>query len=215
MRTLLAAALSISLSLGCAPMKPHDSDPPRSTAADPLAVRLAAVDLQNLAMSLGADPDVDALWRDYSDRALYVSLVEDAKRPLQVRFAAALALRARHDCADAAATAQVFATALQRDLAGYAQPWGRLWAGDDAGVLGAAVIDLGRAAIPALTGLLDDTTPRDVYVGNEEATELAARGYRVKDFAAFYLARIAGIALAWEPDRARRDAAIATLRTRL
>jgi len=216
-RSIVGAILSLLLASGCCPMTAagnHDgpSTPARSR---PLAARLAALDLTVLAASLAADPQADALWRDYPDRADYVALVEDAGQPAPIRFAAALALRSRADHADPAATARALAAGLRDDLAGYAQPWGRLWAGDDVGVLGAAVVELGSAAVPALTDLLDDTTPRDVYIGSEEATELAMRGYRVKDFAAFYLARIVGVELAWEPDLARRDTAIEALRARV
>ena len=74
---------------------------------------------------------------------------------------------------------------------------------------------LGRPALPALEALLDDATPRDTYPGSEEATEMAQRGYRVKDFAGFDIAQIVKLELPWEPERAKRDAAIAKLRQAL
>jgi hypothetical protein len=112
--------------------------------------------------------------------------------------------------------AQVFATALQKDLVGYAYPWGRLWAdGDPLGPLGTTLVEIGRPAVPALQALLDDTTPRDSYLGSEEATDMTIRHYRVKDFAAFYLARITGVELPWQPDLAKRDQAITNLRVKL
>jgi hypothetical protein len=46
----------------------------------------------------------------------------------------------------------------------------------------------------------------------EEATEMAMRQYRVKDFAAFYLWRITGLDLRRQPELADRDQAIARLR---
>ena len=49
----------------------------------------------------------------------------------------------------------------------------------------------------------------------EEATEMAQRAYRVKDFAAFYIAQIRKLELPWDPDLAKRDAAIAKLRRSL
>jgi hypothetical protein len=48
-----------------------------------------------------------------------------------VRFAAALVLKSRAEKAEPKTTAQVFAAALQQDLAGSASPWGRLWADGD------------------------------------------------------------------------------------
>ena len=44
---------------------------------------------------------------------------------------------------------------------------------------------------------------------------MAMRRYRVKDFAAFYLAKIFKLDLPWELDITKRDEAIATLRRRL
>ena len=77
------------------------------------------------------------------------------------------------------------------------------------------VVELGRPAIPPLVARLDDAAPRDTYLGSEEATEMAMRQYRVKDFAAFYLARIAGLMLPWQPELASRDQAIARLHQQL
>ena len=150
----------------------------------------------------------------------YTQLVEDAARPVPVRFAAALMLRSRSAAqfrrTRPRAVAEVLAAALQRDLVGHAYPWGRLWAGGDPlGLLGSMVVELGRPAIPPLVALLDDAAPRDTYLGSDEATEIAMRQYRVKDFAAFYLARIAGVALPWQPELAGRDQAIAHLRQQL
>jgi hypothetical protein len=149
-----------------------------------------------------------------------VALVEDARRPTAVRFAAALMLRsagqAQFKKADPHAVAEVFAAALQYNLAGYAFSWGWLWApGDTLGLLGKVFVEIGRPAEHALEPLLDDATARDTYLGSEEAMEMAVRRYRVKDFAAFYLARIADLELPWEPDLVRRDQAITRLRTQL
>jgi hypothetical protein len=44
---------------------------------------------------------------------------------------------------------------------------------------------------------------------------MAMRHYRVKDFAAFYIARILQEDLPWEQSVARRDEAIAKLRTQI
>ncbi|HEX7940609.1 MAG TPA: hypothetical protein VF488_02325, partial [Gemmatimonadaceae bacterium] len=107
----------------------------------------------------------------------------------------------------------VFARALQHNLAGYAYPWGHLWASlDPVGYLGQVFVQIGRPALPALEALLDEATPRDTYLGSEEATEMAQRRYRVKDFAAVCLAQILKLELPWEPDLAKRDVAIAKLR---
>ena len=198
-------------------MKPGDSSSQTSSArSEQLATRLAAVNLAEFATGLAADPQAEAVWSEYSEAALYVALVEDTDRSAEVRFAAALMLKSHGAMADPAMTARVFAVALQRDFAGYAYPWGRLWAGGDAlGLLGGTFVEIGRPAVPALTALLGDTTPRDTYLGSEEATDMAMRRYRVKDFAGYYLARIIGVDLPYEQDLDRRDAAITALRAKL
>jgi hypothetical protein len=201
--------------IACAPMKQHDS-----SRVDDLAAKLASCKVADMANGLSMDRQVTAVWNEFGDVGLYMPLLEDAHRPAAVRFAAALVLRSKHAeqlrKANPRVVAQVFATALQLDLAGLAEPWGRLWAsGDPLGLLGQIFIELGRPAQQPLEALLDDTTVRDSYTGSEEATEMAMRRYRVKDFAAFYLAKILGLELPWEANLARRDEAIARLRTQL
>lgn len=187
---------------------------------DTLATRLASSKVAGMATGLGDDPQVNDLWKEYPDRSLYASLIRDGNRSDAVRFGAALVLFAKSRDQlfqiEPSAVAQVFATALQKNLAGDASPWGRLWgASNPPGYLGRVFLQIGRPALPALEALLDDATPRDTYPGSEEATEMAQRAYRVKDFAAFYIAQIVKLELPWEPDHARRDAAIAKLRQAL
>ena len=212
-----ALVLLLVLSTGCASMKQNDSEKQASTPrADELATRLAGMNVAEMAMGLASDPQVQAAQTEFPDTELYAALVEDRKRPDAVRFAAALVLKSRNAKADPAATAEAFAAGLQKDLVGWAYPWGWLWHGEDPlGHLGNTFIEIGQPAVPALTALLDDATSRSSYLGSEEATEMAMKRYRVKDFAAFYLSQITGIALPWEQNLAKRDEAIATLRAQL
>ena len=202
--------------MGCAHVKQDTS----MSQADLVARELAASNVASMATGLASDPQVDRIWTTYPSPATYALLVEDAHRPEPVRFAAALVLRSRSaeqfEKANPGQMAQVFAGALQHDLARTAWPWGRLWGSDDElGLLGRNFLTLGTAAIPALAALLDDATPRDKYPGSDEATLMKVRHYRVKDFAAFYLSRIAHLDLPWEPNLAKRDEAIARLRQQL
>ena len=137
-----------------------------------------------------------------------------------MRFGAALVLmsksKGRFGNPSPQVVAQVFATALKDNVTVWTWPWGRLWEdGDPVGHLGRIFVEIGRPALPALEALLDDTAPRDAYEGSEEATEMAMRRYRVKDFAAFYIARILHVDLPWEQNLARRDEAIAKLRPQI
>lgn len=209
---ILASLLWIS----CAPMKQHDT----SSHVDKLATKLSTCNVVDMANGLSMDPQVTAVWNEYPDAGLYTAIVEDARRPEPIRFAAALILRSKSaeqfKRTDPQALAQIFATALKLDLAGYAAPWGWLWApGDPLGLLGQIFVEIGRPAQRPLEALLDDTAARDTYPGSEEATEMAMRRYRVKDFAAFYLAKVFKLDVPWEQDLARRDEAIAELRKQL
>jgi hypothetical protein len=197
-------------------LKPHSSSP----KADRLVEALASGNVAEMATGLASDPQVRRIWNAHPAAELYSSVVEDTERPEPVRFAAALVLRSmsaeQFQKTEPAAIAQAFAAGLQQDLAGYAFPWGWLWDGDDElGLLGKNFLALGAAAIPALEALLGDPTLRNTYLGSDEASLMAIRRYRVKDFAAFYLSRITGIELPWEPNLAQRDAAIARLRQQL
>ena len=94
---------------------------------------------------------------------------------------------------------------------GHANAWGLLWVNDDVGRVGGRFVMIGDAAIPALRDLLHDTTQVDWYIGSEDATLGNGAHYRIKAFAAFYLARIAGIPIAFHRTPAERDAAIQRL----
>ena len=201
---------------GCGSEQPRDPTLP----VEQLAARLASCKLTHLATALAMDPQVSEVWQQFPDARSYVALVDDARWPIDVRFAAALMLRSTGEAqlkrADPHAVAEVFAAALQHNLAGYAFSWGWLWApGDPLGLLGQVFIEIGPPAERALEPLLDDATARDTYLGSTEATEMAGRRYRVKDFAAFYLARLANLELPWEPDLAKRDQVIGKLRVQL
>jgi hypothetical protein len=208
---------ALALGLGCAGQPTRDVPAPPVTARiDALAGKLATCNVSELATGLAMDPQVSDVWRGFPDPATYVDLVEDIQRPPHVRFAAALILRAASIVefrkVDPHAMAQVFASALQQDFAGYAFPWGTLWApGEPVGLLGEVLVEIGAPAEPVLGALLDDPSARDLYLGRDIASDMAKRQYRVKDFAAFYLAKIARVDLPWEPELGRRDQAIERL----
>ncbi|HEX4422466.1 MAG TPA: hypothetical protein VH165_31345 [Kofleriaceae bacterium] len=206
--------------IGCTASQAHEVPRPLHLPVDELAARLAACKVTELATGLAMDPQVSEVWRAFPDPGVYAMLIESEDRPLEVRFAAALMLRSASAAGfkrvDPRAMAQVFSSALQEDLAGYAFPWGSLWEPHEPiGLLGEVFLELGVPAEPALGALLEDATARDTYLGRDESAAMAKRQYRVKDFAAFYLARIANLDLPWEPDLTRRDETIDQLRRQL
>jgi hypothetical protein len=88
--------------------------------------------------------------------------------------------------------------------------WGLLYDLEDVGPSGRHLLALGEAAIPALLGLIDRTEVV-LYEGSEEATIGNDRAYRVKDVAAYFVARLSGRPLGFHPDPAARDRAIEVL----
>src|SRR5512140_437704 len=164
-RHLVVCVISSMLIMGCRAMKPSDSSPPSSSQLDGLATKLVAADLSAMATGLASDPQVNALWNEYADAGPYTALIEDGKRPNSVRFGAALVLlsknKDRFGNTSLQVIAQVFATALKDNITVWTWPWGRLWAdGDPLGHLGRIFPEIGRPALPALEGLLDNTAPR-------------------------------------------------------
>lgn len=110
-----------------------------------------------------------------------------------------------------AAVAEIYAHALAHNLTGVANSWGLLYEHDDAGPVGIRFVMIGEPAVPALVGLLDDASRPLGYAGGEDATVGNAYGFRVKDFAAFYLGRIKRISVAFHQCLEDRDREISAL----
>ncbi|MBL8621389.1 MAG: hypothetical protein JNK64_08805 [Myxococcales bacterium] len=152
--------------------------------------------------------------------ATLAALVGDPMVDPHARFLAAEILFARQPGYPAPALrpvlAKVYAIALGRTYGqvrgGWvpANAWGLAYDLGDVGVAGRHLLALGPAALPALRTLLDRTEVV-LYEGSEDATVGNARGYRVKDLAAYFIARLAGRPLAFHPALADRDRAIAAL----
>lgn len=148
------------------------------------------------------------------------ALVDDPMVDPHARFLAAEILFVRQPGFPAPALrpalAEVYALALGHTYGevrgGWlpANAWGLAYDLGDVGAAGSHLLALGPAALPALRPLLDRTEVV-LYEGSEEATVGNARGYRVKDLAAYFIARLAGRPLAFHAARADRDRAIAAL----
>ena len=89
-----------------------------------------------------------------------------------------------------------------------------MYRGDDPGALGARLLAAGPAAIGAPRPLLDDER-RIAYVGSKEATVGNQLEYRVKDAAAYFIPKLAGLELALRNGAEARDAEIERLRAAL
>lgn len=165
------------------------------------------------------DRTVDAVWADPKNHSLLAEIARTATMPAEARFLACEVLF-RKDILflqgqDRKQIAAVYAQALVHNYTGAANSWGLLYEHGDEGPVGIVFLQLGENAVDALVPLLDDAGQRLSYVGSIEATVGNAYQYRIKDFAAYYLARIKGIPIAFHRDFAERDAEIERLRQRL
>jgi len=90
-----------------------------------------------------------------------------------------------------------------------------LYEHEDEGTVGITFLALGKTAIPALSKLLDDERTHLRYEGSEDAVVGNGYGYRIKDFAAYYIGRILGKPLKYHRDLTDRNAQIDKLRKEL
>ncbi len=130
----------------------------------------------------------------------------------EVFFAKDVFFMQRHSPAQ---VAQIYAEALAGNFTGRANSWGLLYQHEDEGPVGVRFLQIGRHAVPALTALLDDDSTPLQYHGSEEATVGNAYGFRVKDFAAYYLGRIRNERLKYFAATKKRDAQIDKLKKKL
>lgn len=161
------------------------------------------------------DGTIEAIWSEAGNPARLEALIDDPAAPGKARLIAAEVLFLRDhsfvDRHDRGVIAQIYADALVHRHVEHANPWGLLWFDDTVGEIGGRFAMLGRAAVPVLRRLLDDATVVDWYAGSEEATVGNGQRYRIKDFAAFYLADLVRHPIPFHDDPAARDAEIAAL----
>jgi len=161
------------------------------------------------------DMMIERVWSEPGNPAQLEALIDDKNAPLKARLIAAEVLF-KHDFAfldrhDDGEVARIYAGALANHVVPAANVWGLLWINDRVGDFGGRFIMLGDAAAPALRSLLDDRTVVDWYEGSEAATLGNGARYRIRDFAAYYLARITNQKIAFHADFAARDAELAKL----
>lgn len=140
------------------------------------------------------------------------SIVEDIALSHRVRLAALGVLYylddAVYDGIDAEVKAMILATILSHDYFSNQELFGKLWYNDDAGILGDRITSQGEVAVKYLVKSLDDERIWSSYFGSEEATIMSMRQYRVKDFAAYYLAKIKAYQLPFAQNLSERDSLI-------
>lgn len=155
---------------------------------------------------------MDDAWGDFGV-ATFERLALDEGRPSRVRFLAAEVLftkLADYPPEEAkTALAPVYAEALEHNHTEMPNAWGV--PGQQDGAAGDHLVALSEAAVPELQPLLGDET-RLEYWGSREAMSANRHAFRVKDLAAFFIARITGLALPVSLDPSERDREIETLK---
>lgn len=164
---------------------------------------------------LSDDKDLERVWGAAGAPDLVRALVTDAATPPEARFLAAEVL-ARRDAAGFPPSAGVdvvaaaYAHALRHTVE--ANRWGMPGELDEPA--GQHLVALGKAAVPALVPLLSDVTPM-MYGGSKEAMVGNDYAYRVKDLAAFFVAKILALPYQVHESPAARDREIAQLAAKL
>jgi hypothetical protein len=181
---------------------------------------LSELDVNALVGELFETPTMDAFMATYKpSSAQLTTIVEQKQRKSRAQFAALFILYKKDSTAYNAITtdrrAAIYCDALADEYFESEEPWGKLWENDQVGLMGYHVLAQGSAAVPYLAKLLNNSTVRSSYHGSEAATLMAMRQYRLKDFAAYYIAKIKGYDLPWKAELPERDNAIDKLRADL
>jgi hypothetical protein len=165
------------------------------------------------------DETIEKIWSDSNNHQLLDKVLDDPTVSAEARFLACevffqkdILFMRRHAPEK---VAEIYAQALSNDFTGMANSWGLLYEHEDEGTVGITFLRIGEKAIPALSNLLDDERTNLKYEGSEEATVGNGYGYRIKDFAAYYIGRILGHPLKYYPDPADRDEQINVLKKEL
>jgi hypothetical protein len=162
---------------------------------------------------------IERIWQDTSHHQLLDQILDDALVSDEAKFLACevffkkdILFMQRHSPQK---VAEIYINALRNNWTGMANSWGLLYEHQDEGTVGIAFLTIGQKAIPALTKLLDDERTHLKYQGSAEATLGNGYGYRIKDFAAYYIGRIIGQPLKYHPNLADRDREINNLKREL
>lgn len=180
-----------------------------------LSQRIVAGDFGLLFYWPQHDQALGRIWNEPGTPGTLDALLDDRTAPLLARVVAAEVLF-RHDLTfldrhDAVELARVYVDAMVGRHAPNANLWGLLWINDSVGELGGRLLVIGAPAIGPLRAQLGNETVIDWYEGSEAATLGNGARYRIKDVAAYYLARITGRAIAFHTAFRDRDAEIAEL----
>lgn len=170
----------------------------------------------------------DAVWQEGKNEEALRQIVLHPEYEVYIRLLASEVLYAKstdYPPADWKDTlAYIYAQALE--IAGHQEgiliagnQWGFMYFYEKSGItdygsLGGHLVNTGKSAIPHLVTLLKNDNSL-FYEGSKEATIGNSLKYRVKDAAAYYIGKIAGIPVQFHESHADRDAEIERLKEQL
>jgi hypothetical protein len=165
---------------------------------------------------------IDSVWQNGKNQQVLEKLVTSSQYNDYVRFLASEILfeKASDYPPDSIkntlgllyAKAMVGSSTASNDLWISGNEWGFMYHTDnngitDYGTVGSHLISLGKHVVPNLVKLLNDNSII-FYIGSQEATLGNSLHYRVKDAAAYYIGKIAGIPVKFYESNAERDTEI-------
>ena len=170
----------------------------------------------------------DSIWQDGKNQKTLISIVSNTKHNDYTRLLASEVLYAKTNEYPPAnlddALAYIYSQALEISgenegslLSG--NLWGFMYHTDrlgisNYGILGKHLIECGISAIPNLKKILDNDNLL-YYEGSRDATTGNMLKYRVKDAAAYYIGKIAGVPIQFYENYPERDAEIERLKDKL
>lgn len=161
----------------------------------------------------------DSIWNESENGSVLIRYLNDSSRNHFIQFIITEILFEKKpsfiDQTNSIKIAALYSEALKNNYTEFSNPWGLLLMKGDAGVTGRHFLSLGKSAEPEWIKLLSDTTSVHNFWGSKEATTGNGCKYRVKDFAAYYLAWSKNIDMrhSWEP--AERDIEIEKLKSQI
>jgi len=220
MRLYLVVILIIIFASNSCNQEPNNS---KKMKIDKFEKKLIDIAYPGLFM-YGSKSLADSVWNNGNNLAKLEKLIESKNSSLHSKFLAAEILRhfeikakAKHyDILSEAYTYALANSSIYKE--GFIQLngnlWGFLYEMDDTGYLGKQLIKYGDRCIPGLVKLLNDDNIV-LYEGSKEATIGNSYQYRIKDIAAFYIAKIKNITINYYKDFEDRDKEIERLKAML
>ncbi len=195
-------------------------DPMPPEVTETVAAALSNAGYRGLFLA-GDHSSASSIWRDGKNRDALIEIVQgECYSELERVLASEVLFQheikyPRHGWDDV--LGQVYARALaitgtgDRPIVLTGNEWGFLYHNGDEGPLGTHLLTVGRASVPHLLPLLDDSAGI-FYEGSQEAMLGNSLHYRVKDAAAYYIGKLTGIEVPFHDAIGERDAEIDRLK---